>query len=239
MKIAVSGGFDPLHEGHIKMIQNASEYGDVVVILNSDEWLRKKKGYCFQSWKERASILYGLKGVLYVTEVDDSDGTVKEALSRIKPDYFANGGDRKPDNTPEADLCDKLGINQIFGVGGTDKPNSSRFIPGRAEVQREWGTYRVIAEDHNWKLKRLELRPCTDRPVRTSLQKHNNRDEHFCCVGGAGLIYKNDFPHPLAEGETLSLKRGDSHMIVNYTPQPFVLLETQYGECTEDDITRL
>ena len=118
--IAVSGGFDPVHIGHIRMIQDASRYGNVMVIINSDEWLMRKKGYVFMPWKERAEIMGNIKGVVMVTQVDDSDGTVCEALSRHKPDAFANGGDRKEKNTPEMDLCDHIGIELLWSVGGSD-----------------------------------------------------------------------------------------------------------------------
>jgi cytidyltransferase-like protein len=126
--IAVSGGCDPMHSGHVKMILEAATYGDVVVILNSDDWLVRKKGYKFMGWEERAEILMGIKGVVDVVPVDDSDGTVCEALRRIRPDYFANGGDRKPGNTPEGDVCAELGIEMVWNVGGGKTQSSSWLI---------------------------------------------------------------------------------------------------------------
>ena len=130
--IMVSGGFDPIHVGHVRMIQEAAEYGDVIVVANSDAWLKRKKGFHFMSWNERAEILYAIKGVAGVYEVDDSDGTVCEALTRLEPDYFANGGDRKINNTPEMDVCEKLGIEMLWGVGGEDKANSSSYMVKKA-----------------------------------------------------------------------------------------------------------
>jgi cytidyltransferase-like protein len=124
-KICVSGGMDPIHIGHIRMIKEASEYGDVIVILNSDDWLVRKKKFSFMKWEERAEILASIKGVSSVEMVDDSDGTVCEALERIRPDYFANGGDRHDYNTPESDLCNLLGIKMIWGVGGGKIQSSS------------------------------------------------------------------------------------------------------------------
>lgn len=126
--ITVSGGCDPCHSGHIRMILEAATYGDVVVILNSDDWLVRKKGYKFMGWEERAEILMGIKGVVDVVPVDDSDGTVCEALRRIRPDYFANGGDRKPGNTPEGDVCAELGIEMVWNVGGGKTQSSSWLI---------------------------------------------------------------------------------------------------------------
>ena len=126
--VVVSGGFDPVHVGHVRMIRDASRYGDVLVIINSDEWLMRKKGYVFMPWKERAEIMGNIKGVTVVTSVDDSDGTVCEALIRCKPHAFANGGDRKDKNTPEMDLCDHIGIEMMWAVGGNNKPQSSSWL---------------------------------------------------------------------------------------------------------------
>ena len=126
--IAVSGGFDPVHIGHVRMIQDAARYGDVMVIINSDDWLTRKKGYVFMPWEERAEIMGNIKGVRFVTQVDDSDGTVCEALRRHRPDAFANGGDRKTQNTPEMDVCEELGIQMMWAIGGNDKPQSSSWL---------------------------------------------------------------------------------------------------------------
>lgn len=126
--IAVSGGFDPVHIGHIRMIRDASRYGDVMVIINSDDWLIRKKGYVFMSYQERSEIMGNIKGVVMVTSVDDSDDTVCSALSRHKPDAFANGGDRKTENTPEMDLCDHIGIQLMWAVGGNCKSQSSSSL---------------------------------------------------------------------------------------------------------------
>tara|TARA_Y100000114_G_C11716470_1_gene306225 strand:- start:194 stop:634 length:441 start_codon:yes stop_codon:yes gene_type:complete len=126
--IAVSGGFDPIHKGHVQMIREASEYGNVVVILNSDAWLMRKKGYKFMSFEERAYIVGSIKGVKIVTSVNDTDGTVCEALRRIKPDYFANGGDRYDTNTPEMDVCNELNIKMLWNIGGGKIQSSSELV---------------------------------------------------------------------------------------------------------------
>ena len=126
--IAVSGGFDPVHIGHIRMIKDAARYGDVMVIINSDDWLMRKKGYVFMPYEERVEIMGNIKGVALVTSVDDSDGTVCQALRRHKPDAFANGGDRKTENTPEMDVCEELGIQLMWAVGGNNKPQSSSWL---------------------------------------------------------------------------------------------------------------
>ena len=117
--VMVSGGFDPVHVGHIRLIQAAAVYGDVVVIANSDKWLYKEKGFVFMSFDQRKEILSALKGVILVDSVNDSDGTVCEAIYRHEPTYFANGGTRQPSNTPEASTCDELGVEMLWGIGGT------------------------------------------------------------------------------------------------------------------------
>jgi cytidyltransferase-like protein len=116
--ICVSGGFDPVHIGHLRMMQEASRYGDVIAIVNSDEWLMRKKGYIFMPFEERCEIIKGFSCVSTTSHVDDADNSVCEALERLQPDYFANGGDRKTNNTPEMNLCEELGINLLWSVGG-------------------------------------------------------------------------------------------------------------------------
>ena len=123
--VMVSGGFDPVHVGHIRMIRAAAEYGDVIVIANSDEWLFRKKGFNFMDFEKRAEILDSIKGVIMVDSVDDSDGTVCEAIERHKPTYFANGGDRGRTNTPEQNVCERLGVELLWGIGGEEKIDSS------------------------------------------------------------------------------------------------------------------
>tara|TARA_Y100001963_G_scaffold159287_1_gene262363 strand:- start:36184 stop:36684 length:501 start_codon:yes stop_codon:yes gene_type:complete len=123
--VMVSGGFDPVHAGHIRLIRAAAEYGDVIVIANSDEWLFRKKGFVFMEFSARAEILNAVKGVVIVDSVNDGDGTVCDAILRHKPDYFANGGDRGSTNTPEVTVCEENGIKLLWGVGGDKKLASS------------------------------------------------------------------------------------------------------------------
>ena len=126
--VCVSGGFDPIHIGHVRMIQDAAKLGHVIVIANSDEWLMRKKGYVFMPYKERQEILYAIKGVVDVVEAMDEDDTVCKSLHRLNPHIFANGGDRGDRNTPEMDTCKKLGIQMVWGMGGNDKPQSSSWL---------------------------------------------------------------------------------------------------------------
>jgi D-beta-D-heptose 7-phosphate kinase/D-beta-D-heptose 1-phosphate adenosyltransferase len=135
--VAVSGGFDPLHKGHVRMIREASEHGYVIVIVNSDEWLMRKKGYVFMSFEERAEILNAIKGVAGVYKALDDDGTVCENLRRLKPDAFANGGDRKGDNVPEVSVCKELGIKMLWNVGGEKTQSSLELVAKQKENKNE------------------------------------------------------------------------------------------------------
>ena len=132
--ILISGGFDPIHSGHIKLINDANKYGDVIVLLNSDEWLRNKKGKEFLSFDERKMIMKNIQGVIDVIEFDDSDKTCIDGIKKAKLLYknntikFANGGDRNNETTPEKEFCDKNDIETLFGIGGNDKSNSSSWI---------------------------------------------------------------------------------------------------------------
>ena len=130
--VMVSGGFDPVHAGHIRMIRHAAQYGDVIVIANSDNWLYRKKGFVFMEWDRRVEILNAIKGVILVDSVDDTDGTVCEAISRHKPTFFANGGDRGKSNTPEQSVCEELGVQLLWGVGGEEKVDSSSELAKKA-----------------------------------------------------------------------------------------------------------
>ena len=114
--VAVSGGFDPIHIGHVRMIQDARKLGNVIVFLNTDDWLKRKKGYVFMPWEERAEILLGIKGVKEV--------------------YSANGGDRKPGHVPEYQVCEDLGIEMAFSVGGDDKPQSSSWLVEKSKYAK-------------------------------------------------------------------------------------------------------
>lgn len=130
--ILLSGGFDPLHSGHIAMMRDAYTYGEdgcnVIIALNSDAWLMRKKGYIFQPFDERKMILENNRWVDKVIAVDDTDGTVCQAIKILKPDYFGNGGDRTDKNTPEKQLCEELGIELVWNLGGGKTQSSSELV---------------------------------------------------------------------------------------------------------------
>lgn len=131
--VAVSGGFDPIHVGHVRMIQEAKAMGDeLVVIINNDNWLRKKKGFVFMPQEQRKEIIESIAGVDRVLltdhDVASADMSVCEALRIIQPHIFANGGDRFADNIPEAILCRELNIETVFNIGRGGKMQSSSWL---------------------------------------------------------------------------------------------------------------
>lgn len=131
--VAVSGGFDPVHVGHARMFEEAKKMGDkLVVILNNDHWLKKKKGYAFMPEAERAELIRHIKWVDEVVITghtpDDDDMSVVAELIALKPDIFANGGDRKFGNIPEVPVCEQHGITMIFNIGHGGKVQSSSWL---------------------------------------------------------------------------------------------------------------
>ena len=132
--VLVSGGFDPIHSGHIKLIKEASEHGRVVILLNSDQWLRNKKGVEFLPFKEREIIMSALKNVIDVISCGNIDETcidgIKIAINKYKNSRikFANGGDRDNKTTPESIFCNNNSIELLWGIGGNNKSNSSSWI---------------------------------------------------------------------------------------------------------------
>jgi len=135
--VAVSGGFDPIHPGHIRMFKEAKALGDkLVVILNNDNWLRKKKKFNFMSEQERKEVVEGIR---WVDEVvisrhpeNPEDMSVCAELIRLKPDIFANGGDRVKSNVPEVAVCASIGCKMVFNVGEGGKIQSSSSLVDKA-----------------------------------------------------------------------------------------------------------
>ena len=132
--VLISGGFDPVHSGHVNLIKEASKYGDVIVLLKSDAWLKNKKGKEFLPFDEREIIMKSIKNVIDVLSFDDSDKTCLEGIKKAISKYpnhkikFANGGDRNNETTPEKKFCDENNIETLWGIGGSNKSNSSSWI---------------------------------------------------------------------------------------------------------------
>jgi len=141
--VAVSGGFDPVHIGHVRMFNEAKKLGDeLVVILNNDNWLKAKKGYAFMHEQERREIIEGFRSVDRVVLTSHpenlTDMSVCAELKKIHPQMFANGGDRKPDGDPipEVTLCERLGIKMVYNVGQGGKVQSSSWLVGKVKAKK-------------------------------------------------------------------------------------------------------
>ena len=250
MKIViVSGGFDPIHSGHIAYLDSASELGDkLIVALNSDNWLINKKGKFFMPFNERKSIIENLKKVDSVIDFDDDDhGSAINALLKVKEMYpddqitFANGGDRNKDNIPEMSV---EGIDFKFSVGGDDKKNSSSWILKKWQYYHEeriWGSFYNLFEEDNVKVKELIVAPGKGM----SFQKHFKRSEIWMVSKGSCVVnYSKTDPNSkksiqLNTFDHYLVPVGDWHQITNPFNQTCHLIEIQYGEeCVEDDIER-
>lgn len=214
--IVISGGFDPIHPGHIAMIEDASKYGTVHIVLNSDAWLIRKKGFFFQPWTDRKKILEAYTP--HVHAVDDTDDTVCEVIKKIQPTYFGNGGDRTDKNTPEQNICALLGVALVFGLGG-GKYSSSSMINGKQRVATRWGTYDVLLDMPELKVKILTIA----QGKKLSLQKHQKRSEFFF----------------MPNGEVRMNLPGVWHAPVAPEDKELVILEVQIGVSEEKDIERI
>lgn len=248
--VLVTGGFDPIHSGHISYIKEAKKLGDRLVVgLNSDEWLIRKKSSFFMEWKERASILQEMKCVDKVIAFDDSDGSARDAIQQCLQNYdeviFANGGDRLSTNIPEMKhFGNDERVSFVFGVGGSDKMNSSSKILAEwksQKVYRDWGYYRVLHNDGiETKVKELVVNPRSS----LSLQKHNGRSEHWIVTGGEATV-KLGFAlcgikeFNLQKHQEIDIPVNYLHQLSNRTDDELRIVEIQYGAyCTEDDIQR-
>lgn len=188
--VAVSGGFDPLHIGHVRMFEEARKLGDkLVVILNNDNWLRAKKGFAFMPQHERREIIEAFpfvdKVVYTAHEPLDEDRSVVRELRALKPSVFANGGDRAAGNTPEYEACEELGIEMAFNVGAGGKIQSSSWMISAAsrDVRRSvrpWGEFYNWDTGGGWHLKTLYIKP----GKRLSLQYHRHRAEQWILLEG-------------------------------------------------------
>jgi len=247
--VIVSGGFDPLHSGHIIYFKEAKKLGDeLCVAINSDAWLTRKKGQAFMSFSERKAIIENLSMVDHVISFDDSDDTACGAIYKTiatvgngKHIIFANGGDRQKDNVPEYDTYhDK--VEFVYGVGGTHKMNSSSTILEnwkQPKVQRKWGWYRVLQDRPGYKIKELVINP----ESKLSMQRHKHRSENWYVLKGKVVIKTeyNNFTQEFDFVENRSYTIGQNvwHQGINPTQQYTHILEVQYGDkCVEEDIER-
>ena len=250
----ITGGFDPIHSGHISLIKSAAQMSLLVAIgLNSDAWLYRKKGYVYMPFAERKEILENILGVNKVFSFNDSDDTACRALQvcawvypRVERIIFCNGGDRTEQNIPEIDYQpiasrpedpDPI-IEFAFGVGGTDKKNSSSEI---LKIERDWGYWQVLKDYDTSKVKELVILP----GKKISYQRHFKRSELWFVVEGECTIRGLRHEPMLRPRTQLKLHAYETvpvgmwHDIENHTDKLCRIVEIQYGEaCEEIDIER-
>jgi D-beta-D-heptose 7-phosphate kinase/D-beta-D-heptose 1-phosphate adenosyltransferase len=252
--VLVTGGFDPLHSGHIAYFNAAKDLGDYLVVgVNSDEWLERKKGRAFMPWNERAAIIEALGCVDQLIEFDDSNDSATEAIKYVlnfwksgEKIIFANGGDRTEGNILEMLSVTDPRLSFKFGVGGEDKKNSSSWILTEwkaPKTKRDWGYYRVIHEyDNHTKVKELTV----DSGKRLSMQRHKQRSEHWFVAEGTATVYTIDTQTTdyelygvFEQHKSLHISTNEWHQLSNETDKPLRVVEIQYGEnCIEEDIER-
>lgn len=249
--VLATGGFDPIHSGHIAYLRAARRLGDYLIVgVNSDPWLMRKKGRAFMPWPERAEIVRNLQMVDEVIEFDDWDGSARHAITTVRDLYpqarilFANGGDRTPDNIPEQDVQDH-NTEFCFGVGGESKQNSSSWILEdwkAPRTHRDWGHYRVLYENSlDTKVKELVVEP----GQQLSMQRHEHRAELWFVAQGTASVFTLDedgermFLLELHQHQSCTIATHQWHQLVNLTNSPLKIVEIQYGDqCREEDIER-
>ena len=247
--IIVSGGFDPVHSGHIAYFKAAKNLGDkLIVALNSDDWLINKKGKFFMPFNERKTIIENFSFVDSVIDFkDDEKGSATNALIKVKEMYpnddiaFANGGDRNKGNISEMSV---EGVEFLFSVGGDDKKNSSSWILKKWQYyfeERLWGSFYNLFEDDQVKVKELIVKPGKGM----SFQRHFKRHEIWMVSKGSCIVnYSKDSPDKkrniqLNTFDHYFVPLGEWHQITNPFNEACHLIEIQYGdECSEDDIQR-
>lgn len=246
MKIVLcTGGFDPLHSGHIAYLNAAKKLGDALVVgINSDDWLARKKGRPFMPLSERVSVVSALEVVDEVILYNDDDNSSRDAIRLTRMRYpnahiiFANGGDRTENNIPEMNTEDS-NVEFVFGVGGEDKKNSSSWLLEEwktPRTQRPWGWYRVLEDKITYKIKELIIMPgCS-----LSMQRHLKRNEHWYILRGSCKLVTGVNEHIALPNHSYTIEKTVWHQAINETTEPCHILEVQYGEiCIEADIERM
>lgn len=247
--VLVTGGFDPLHSGHIAFFQEAKKLGDKLIVgINSDAWLTRKKGQAFMSFSERKTIIENLGMVDDILSFDDSDDTASGAIYKLmatagygKHIIFANGGDRNEENTPEYNTYQD-DIEFVYGVGGDYKINSSSTLLEnwkQPKVKRNWGWYRVLQDRNGYKIKELVINPNSS----LSMQKHFKRAEHWYVLKGVCHLKvdtgENIEEHELTPNKSFTIDKEIWHQGQNKLNAYCHILEIQHGdECVEEDIER-
>ena len=245
--ILVTGGFDPIHSGHIAYFKDAKKLGNKLVVgVNSDNWLIKKKGSAFLPIQERIEIVSNLAVVDAAIEFeDDENQSASNAIQKVLEIYpddeiiFANGGDRNQANIPEMDkFVNNERVSFEFGVGGDFKKNSSSWIlknwKGPVE-HRPWGWYRVLDDSDDHKVKEIEVNPKS----RLSYQSHSKRSEVWIVISGEALVTIDDKTTELKINESIFIPVNSKHRLENKSDMKLNIIEIQTGSYFgEDDIER-
>ena len=248
--VIVSGGFDPIHLGHLNLINEASKLGKVIVIVNSDEFLLKKKGFYLIPSNERVEIIRNLKNVASVFLSIDKDASVSESIKTLAADksfnikFFANGGDRKNESDiPEKKICEENDIKLIFDVGGGKTQSSSSLFKEAIDIfnfyknytKKPWGSYLNLLKESNFLVKKILV----DVNEEISYQSHKYRDEHWILVDGSLEVINGSSTRILKSNDYDFIKRGAKHKIKNIGSSTAVMIEIQFGDkIDENDINR-
>lgn len=247
--VLVTGGFDPIHSGHIQYLKDASKLAPTLVVgLNSDEWLTRKKGKPFMTYSERLAVVSHLEMVDEVIDFNDGDDTACTAIAQLLPRYdkiiFANGGDRSSGaSTPEYQFYQHHPkVSFVWGTGGVAKLNSSSWLLGEwkaSKVARPWGFWRVLEDKGHTKVKELVVK----KGQSLSDQRHQYRNEHWYVLEGEVEIRTQNETMintvVLRKNMSYIIPAGTWHLATNKTDERAHILEVQYGtECNEEDIER-
>ena len=242
-KVLVTGGFDPIHKGHIALFKHARAYGTKLVVgLNSDEWLIRKKGRYFMDYDERKEILLSLSCVDEVLSFNDDDDSSNDAIEQLiqsSPIIFCNGGDRGKGNVPEHDKYWRdARVVFKWGIGGNDKKNSSSTLLNKynnPQTDRPWGYYKVLYEGEGYKVKELVINPQSS----LSMQRHEHRSESWNLVSGSACVILNGEKVQLEKDKDIFIPKNTWHKGINESDNPAHIIEIWRGNIlTEDDIER-
>ncbi len=237
--VVVSGGFDPLHVGHVKMFQEAAKLASkLIVIVNNDDFLMLKKGYVFMPIDERMEIIKNISVVDKVVKAIDTDLTVCQTLNLLAKEeniiVFANGGDRQREkDISETTVCRDNQIEMKFNIGGGKIQSSSSLVS--TTVEKPWGSYKTFEKDKDYLLKIITVNPGEN----LSLQSHQHRSEQWLIISGIATVECDGKISHLNRNESIVIPQCSKHRLSNKNKEPLQVLETQYGDIlSESDIIR-